>query len=89
MNPQIVKRNMDLVALVTSFFLDHPDVLERVPSDFRLIVLPDDDRELCQYNLDLLAKQEKQDKPVIIARVKTHQADCKKAAPQVYVPLAV
>jgi len=88
MNDQIVKRNMDLVALVTRFILRRPHVLDHLPLDFRLVVLPVDDRKLCQYNLDLLAKQEDQEKPVIIVRVKAHQVDLESHA-QVYIPLAI
>jgi hypothetical protein len=83
----VVKRNMDLVALVTRFIFKHPHMLDRLPPDFRLVVLSEDDRGLCQYNLELLAEQENQEKPVVIVRVKAHQADLESSA-QVYVPLA-
>jgi len=82
----VVNRNMDLVALVTRLILRHPRILDHLPPDFRLVVLPEDDRELCQYNLELLAGQADQEKPVVIVRVKAHQTDLEAA--QVYVPLA-
>ena len=87
MDDRIVKRNLDLVASVTHFLLQHPATLDRLPPDFRLVALPDDDRELSQYNLDLLATQADQ-KPVVIARVRAREADRERLAPQVYVPLA-
>ena len=88
MNDRIVERNLDLVASVTRFILGHPQILDRLPPDFRLVVLPEDDRELSQYNLDLLAKQADQNKTVVIVRVMAHQANLESIPPQVYIPLA-
>lgn len=83
----VVKRNMDLVTRVTRFIFKHPDMLDRLPPDFRLVVLPEDDRGLCQYNLELLAEQEDQERPVVIVRVKAQQTDLESST-QVYIPLA-
>ncbi len=88
MNDAIVKRNLDLVASVTRFILERPDILDRLPPDFRLVVLPEDDRELSQYNLDLLARRADPNKVVVIVRLATHQTDFESAPPQVYVPIA-
>jgi hypothetical protein len=88
MNDRIVERNLDLATSVTRFILEHPHILDRLPSDFRLVILPDDDRELSQYNLDLLAKRTDQDKPVVIVRLAAHQANFESSPPQVYIPLA-
>jgi hypothetical protein len=85
---QIVKRNLDLVSSVTRFILAHPSILDRLPPDFRLVVLPEDDRELSQYNLDLLSKHADPSKPVVIVRVMAHEADLDRTPPQVYVPVA-
>ena len=88
MNDAIVKRNLDLVASVTRFILERPDILDRLPPDFRLVVLPEDDRELSQYNLDLLARRSEPNKVVVIVRLAAHQTDFESAPPQVYVPIA-
>lgn len=86
MNDKTFERNVDLVTCVTRFILEHPSVLDRLPPDFSLVVLPDDDRELSQYNLDLLAKQSEQEKPVVIVRIKAHHPVFERNL-QVYVPL--
>lgn len=41
----LAERNLDLVALVMRFILEQPRLLDRLPSDFRLVLLPDDDPE--------------------------------------------
>jgi hypothetical protein len=87
MNDAIVKRNLEMVTAVTRFLLERPHIFSQLPNDFRLVILPEDDRELSQYNLDLLAKHQAGNKPIVIARVSMH-ADWAKEPPDVYVPLA-
>lgn len=87
MNDKIVKRNLEMITSVTHFILERPYLLSRLPSDFRLVILPEDDRELSQYNLDLLRKHEGGDKPIVIARL-SMQADWSKEPPSMYVPVA-
>ncbi len=69
MNDRIVKQNMELVATVTRYILQHPNLLDRLPPDFKLVILPDDDPELSRYNLGLLGQRADQEKPVVIVRV--------------------
>lgn len=87
MNDRIVKRNLEMVTAVTHFLLERPYLLSRLPHDFKLVILPEDDRELSQYNLDLLQKHETSGKPVVIARL-SMQADWTKEPPNMYVPVA-
>ena len=89
MNEQIIERNLELVTTVTAYILQHPRLLEHLPSDFRLVILPEDDPELSQYNLNLLAERAQPDKPIIIVRLAAHQVNFESAPPQVYVPLMV
>jgi hypothetical protein len=87
MNDRIVKQNMELVATVTRYILQHPNLLDRLPPDFKLVILPDDDPELSRYNLGLLGQRADQEKPVVIVRVMAHQENLESST-QVYVPLA-
>jgi len=89
MNAEIVERNMDLVTTVTDYILQHPTLLDHLPADFQLVILPEDDPELSQYNLNLLAEQSASAKPIIIVRLAARQLNFEGAPPQVYVPLAV
>ena len=87
MNDKIIQRNMEMVTAVTRFILERPYLVSQLPRDFRLVILPEDDRELSQYNLDLLQKHETSGKPVVIARL-SMQADWTKEPPNMYVPVA-
>ena len=70
------------------YTLAHPEILDHLPDDFELIVLPDDDAALRRYNLDLLSHYGSEGKPVVFVRlaVSTH-VDFEHIRPDVYVPL--
>ncbi len=88
MNDQIIERNLSLVAEVTRFILENPLILDRLPPDFQLVVLPEDDPELSLYNLDLLAGHVEQNKPLVMVRLEAHQVNFEQKPPQLYIPLA-
>lgn len=85
---EMVERNLELQALLMQYIFDHPDILDRLPDDFRLVILPDDDPELGQRSLMLLAHQGDSNKPLIIARMRTRQPlDLNVHPPQVFIPV--
>lgn len=87
MNDQIIERNLNLLTKLTDFILQHPGLLDQLPADFQLVILPEDDPELSLYNLNLLTKQTVQ-KPVIMVRLNIQQFDVHQQPPQLYIPLA-
>ncbi len=88
MNDQIIERNLSLVTEVTRFILENPSILDRLPPDFQLVVLPQDDPELSLYNLDLLAGHTEQNKPLVMVRLAARQVNFEQNPPQLYIPLA-
>ena len=50
----VVSRNIALTSEVLRSMLEEPEVLDQLPANFELVVLPDDDPELRLYNLELL-----------------------------------
>ena len=85
----LAERNLDLVALVMRFILEQPRLLDRLPSDFRLVLLPDDDPELSRYNFDLLRQNSEPEQPVVFVRLNLHPLNLNAHPPQVYIPVAV
>ena len=89
-NDEMFEHNLELQTVFMQYILNHPGILERLPDDFRLVILPDDDPEMGQHNLELLSQQGDSDKPLIIARMHTRRpVDLKIRPPQVFVPVAV
>ena len=86
----VVSRNIALTSEVLRSMLEEPEVLDRLPANFELVVLPDDDPDLRLYNLDLLDKYGSEGKPVVFVRVSTGQKQPANAVPaSFYVPVTV
>lgn len=67
---EIVERNMDLENVFIQYVFDHPEILDTLPEDFQLVILPEDDPELAKRNQALLESQNF-GKPVVIVRMKS------------------
>ena len=85
--PNVAERNLTLLGQLMNYIIDHPKILEELPEDFELVILPEDDPEITLYNLDLLKKYGRQDKPVVLARVKS-SAEKIMSIPNIFVPVA-
>jgi hypothetical protein len=84
----VVERNIALVGQITQYLLEHPDVLESLPEEFELVVLPEDDPEMRLYNLELLDSYSVEDKPIVFARTSARPKKGRTMArPSLFVPI--
>ncbi len=67
---EMLNKNMDLETAFMQYILDHPEILDTLPTDFQLLILPDDDPILAKRNEELL-KTQNFGKPVVVVRMKT------------------
>ena len=65
-----VKKNLDLLNEFMKYAFENPEVLERIPPEAELIILPTDDPELSEYNRKTADKIISQGKKVIFAKMK-------------------
>ena len=84
---EVVERNVRLTGEIIKYILNHPSMLEVMPEKFELVLLPEDDPEVRQLNLDLLDKYGSEGKPIVFARVNTHAAKSQ-WKPNIFVPVA-
>ncbi len=88
-NDEMVKRNVELQAAFMSYILSRPEILDRLPEEYRLVILPDDDPELSRRNLELLKEQGDPDKPIVIVRMRSRgPIDFTAHPPQIFIPIA-
>ena len=86
----MVERNIALLGDVMNYLMNQVDVFSSLPEQFELIVLPDDDPEIRQYNLDLLSTFGSEGKPVVFARVHhSPKLIMGEEKPTLYVPVTV
>src|SRR3990172_2085457 len=84
---EIIQRNLDLQTAFNNYIFDHPEVLDKLPNSFRLVILPQDDPELSLLNLHMLSKRQKRDKPVVIVLMRSSGRISITAQPDVFLPL--
>ncbi len=84
----VVQRNIALLGELTRYLLEKPHLLNALPDDFELVILPDDDPEMRLHNLELLDRHGSEGKPIVFVQVKTDGDARLKTQPSLYVPLA-
>ena len=87
MKPDFAERNIHLVGEFMRYILDNPKILDVLPDKFELVILPEDDLDLCMFNLGLLDKYGSEGKSVVLVRPKVNETALK-SAPSIYVPVA-
>src|SRR5438128_6970000 len=83
-----LERNILLTGKIMQFLMESPQIFDSLPEKFELVILPDDDPAIREYNLELLDKYGSEDKPIVFARVKAH-ADKSSNKPRIFVPVPV
>ncbi|MBI5052892.1 MAG: hypothetical protein HZC38_06380 [Chloroflexi bacterium] len=86
---EIVRRNLNLQTAFNNYIFKNPDMMDRLPNSFRLVILPQDDPELSLINLQMLNKRQKKDKPVVLVLMKSGRVSIKHTEPDVFLPLPV
>ena len=87
---EIVERNILLTGRIMQFLMDNPQVFTSLPEKFELVILPDDDPDIRQYNLELLDKYGSEGKPIVFARISVHPENRKtQGKPSIFVPVPI
>ena len=82
---EVVERNTRLTSQIVKYILNNPKMLDALPEKFELVLLPEDDPEVRQLNLDLLDKYGSEGKPIVFARIKVAARTIK---PSIFIPVA-
>ena len=67
----IVRKNLDLHAEWMKYVFENQDVLDRIPKNAVLVILPEDDEELYRENYKVLEESKGKGIPVFVVRMKT------------------
>lgn len=66
----VVKKNLDLLDTFMKYAFDHPEILDKIPPDAELVILPKDDPELLRENKKLAESMTKAGKKVVVVELK-------------------
>ena len=67
---QIIKKNLDLLNEFMKIAFDQPDILDKIPKEAELVILPENDPELFKANLKIKQSLEKKGKKFVVVKMK-------------------
>ena len=87
---KVVERNIALTTEIMRYLIEKPQAFEKLPDNFELVVLPEDDPEMWMYNLHLLDQVSRKDKPIVFALLSSSKSSARGEIPaSLYVPVIV
>ncbi len=66
----IVKKNLDLLDEFMKYAFDHPNILDEVPRDASLVILPEGDLSLQKENRKMISRLKAKGEEVIAIKLK-------------------
>ena len=67
---EMIEKNIELSTEFSRYLFDHTDLDESIPTDAEIILLPDFDTELKDFNLELVKKLESTGQKVVYFKIK-------------------
>jgi len=68
---EMTERNMELSAEFSRYLFEHPEMEEKIPLNAEIILLPEFDRELKEFNLSLGKKLETDGSKIVYISIKS------------------
>ena len=65
-----VKKNLELLNEFMRYAFDNPEVMDKIPPEAELVILPEDDQRMCDYNQKIADNMLSQGKTVVLVRIK-------------------
>ena len=65
MSSDLVQRNMTLTFEFSRYLLDHPELEAQIPEGAYVVLLPEDDPELCEHNRQVSERERATGQPVV------------------------
>ena len=66
---ELFTKNLKLSTEFDLYLLEHPEVAEQLPENALIVLLPEEDAELCEKNLELSKTRREPGQPVVYVRV--------------------
>lgn len=63
-------KNSILASEFDKYVLEHPEFAKRIPENAIIVLMPEDDPELAQRNLDVACHQQEPGQPLVYVRIK-------------------
>ena len=67
---ELIEKNFSLSIEFSKYIFEHPEIEDKIPKGAQVILLPEYDKELYDYNLMIAEKQRETDQPVVFVKIK-------------------
>ena len=67
---EVIKRNLDILNEFMKIAFDQPEILDKIPKESELVILPENDPDLCAANVKIKQSLEKKGRKVVVVRMK-------------------
>jgi hypothetical protein len=66
---EVFTKNLILSTEFDRYILEHPELAEKIPLNAQVVLLPEDDIELCKINMEIAEKQREKGQQVVYVRI--------------------
>jgi len=63
-------KNISLSIEFSKYIFEHPELEDKIPKGAQVVLLPEYDKKLSEYNLMIAEKQREEGQPVVYVRIK-------------------
>jgi len=67
---RIISKNMDLLSEFMKYSFDFPDILDQIPENAELVILPENDSEMYRENMKIVKRLQKEGQSFVIIKMK-------------------
>jgi hypothetical protein len=68
---EVFEKNLILSTEFDRYILEHPEVADKIPLNAQVVLLPEDDKELCRINMQISEKQREKRQQVVYVHIGT------------------
>ena len=65
------EKNMTLSTEFSRYLFEHPELEKQIPKNAQVVILPEDEPELCEFNKKIAEEQREEGQPVVYVKVST------------------
>jgi len=66
---ELVEKNINLSIEFSKYIFEHAELEDKIPKGAQVVLLPEYDKELSDYNLIIAEKQREREQPVVYVRI--------------------
>ncbi len=66
---EVFTKNLILSTEFDRYILENPDFAEKIPLNAQIILLPENDKELCRINIEIAERQREEEQQVVYIHI--------------------